>query len=94
MLEMELSAANAARDKVEAEKKAASKLQKDAESRCKRLQKKYNHYKSKAKQYFKQLNLVPWLRDLSWARSFNWGFENYKTLVLNPQVFFTLSPRL
>jgi hypothetical protein len=30
---------------------------------------------------------VPWLQDYSWGISFNWGFENYRTLVLNPKIY-------
>jgi hypothetical protein len=87
MLESELNTANSAKEKAVAEQKVATELQKDAESRYKRLHKKYHHYKAKAKRYLKQLSLVPWLRDLGWARGFIWGFENYRTLVLNPQCF-------
>lgn len=87
MLETELTPANATREKANAKKKIASELQKDAESRFNRLRKKYHHYKAKAKRYVKQLILVLWLHDLSWSRGYNWGFENYRTLVLNPQTF-------
>lgn len=65
----ELNTAKAEKEQVVAE-------QKGVESRYKRLRKKYHHYKAKAKRYFKQLTLVPWLRDLGWSRGFNWAFEN------------------
>lgn len=46
----------------------------------------------------KQLLLVPWLHDQGWAYGFNWGFDNFRTLVLNPHRFNfrpeTVSPTL
>jgi hypothetical protein len=75
------------KEHVEDEKKVVTKLHKDAESRYKKLRKKYHHYKSKVRQYLKQLTFVPLLRDLAWAQVFNWGFENFKNLVLNPDRF-------
>jgi hypothetical protein len=40
---------------------------------------------------------VPFLWDQSWARGCNWGFENFQTLVTNPQYRFdpeTVGPQL
>jgi len=70
-----------------AEKQEATELQKNTESRYKRLRQKYNHYKNKEKRLLKQLSFVPWLWDLGWALGFNWGFEDFSNLVLNPDRF-------
>jgi len=50
----------------ESQKTLTKKLEK-AESWRKRLKKRYQHYKSKAAWFFKQLSFLPWLRDQSWA---------------------------
>jgi DNA repair exonuclease SbcCD ATPase subunit len=43
---------------------------------------------AKLKRYLKQLSYVPFLRDQSWARGCNWGFENFRTLVTNSKYKF------
>jgi hypothetical protein len=62
------------------------KLEK-AKSWGRKLKKKHRHYKSKAARFFKQLSFLPWLRDQSWARGFDWAFESFQVLVLNPKAF-------
>jgi len=57
------------KDSLVAEKLAFAEKQKEARARYKKLRKKIHHYKSKSKRLKKQLDLVPWLRGLSWG----WG---------------------
>jgi hypothetical protein len=98
MLEAKLKTANTVKEKAQADQKIATKLQKSVESGNKIFWKKYHHYKAKAVRYLKQLLLVPWLHDQGWACGFNWGFDNFRTLVLNPHRFNfspeTVSPTL
>jgi hypothetical protein len=75
------------------DKQALSEKQKEAHARCKMLQKKSHHYKSKSKRLMKQLALVPWLRGLSWGRGSNWGFESLRTMLLHLEVF-TVDPEI
>jgi hypothetical protein len=75
------------KDSLVVEKLALAEKQKEAHARCKKLQKKSYHYKSKSKRLKKQLDLVPWLRGLSWGRGSNWGFESLRTMLLHPEVF-------
>lgn len=50
-----------------------------------RLRAKYGYCKAKTKRYLKQPSYVPFLRDQSWGRGFNWGFKNFQTLATKPQ---------
>jgi hypothetical protein len=62
-----------------------------------RLQARYDDCKDKTKHYLKQLSYVPYLRDQSWGRGFNWGFENFQSLATKPQYKFdptTVGPLL
>jgi hypothetical protein len=77
----------AERDSLAAEKIAFAEKQKEARAQCKKLRKKIHHYKSKSKRLKKQLDLVPWLRGLSWGRGSNWGFESLRTMLLHPEIF-------
>jgi len=74
MLEMDPSDAKTAQKKAKVKKEEVvsrkqyvTKLQKSAEGRYKRLRRKYNRSKNKAKRLLKQLSFVPWLRDFGWA---------------------------
>jgi 5-bromo-4-chloroindolyl phosphate hydrolysis protein len=55
------------KDEVVSRKQYVTKLQKSTEGRYKRLRRKYNHSKNKAKRLLKHLSFVPWLRDFGWA---------------------------
>jgi hypothetical protein len=35
----------------------------------------------------KQLTFVPCFRDMAWVRGFNWGFEAFRTLILDQHEF-------
>lgn len=83
LAKLEKEEAIAEKDWVMEDKAAAAELQKGSEDRYKKLNKKYHYYKSKAKRLLKQLSFVPWIRDVGWALGFNWGFNNFKTLVLH-----------
>lgn len=90
-LSMKLSASEAAKEKAKSEKEAvvAEKLRskEHSDSRYQKLRKKYNHYKNKSKRLLGQLAFVLKLRDFSWGRGYNWGFENYRTLELNSEIY-------
>jgi hypothetical protein len=75
------------KDSLVAEKLAFVEKQKEARARCKKLRKKIHHYKSNSKRLKKQLDLVPWLRGLSWGQGSNWGFESLRTMLLHPEIF-------
>jgi hypothetical protein len=84
-------------ERLEAERDKAVKAQDRSESLLIRLRARYDAGQAKLKCYLKQLSYVPFLRDQSWARGFNWGFENFQTLVKNPQYKFnpeTVGPHL
>jgi hypothetical protein len=87
VLSEEIRLAKAGKEEVEEELKAATQRFEEAEGRCEYLKKKLSYFQVKAARYFKQLSFLPWLRDHSWARGFNWGFEAFRTLVLNPRLF-------
>jgi hypothetical protein len=55
------------RDSLASDKQALTEKQNEAHARHKKLRKKSHHYKSKSKSLKKQLDLVPWLRGLSWG---------------------------
>jgi uncharacterized small protein (DUF1192 family) len=80
-----------------AERDKALKAQDHSESLLIRLRTRYDADRVKLKRYQKQLSYAPHLRDLSWSRGCHWGFENFRTLVMNPQYKFdpeTVSPML
>jgi hypothetical protein len=90
-LSMKLSASKVAKEKAKSEKEAAVaeklKSEEHTKSWYKRLQQKYNHYKNKSKCLLGQLAFVPKLRDFCWGWCYSWGFENYRTLELNPEIY-------
>lgn len=75
------------KEELEDELKATTQLFQEAESVIERLKKKLSYYKVRVARYVKQLSFLPWLRDHSWTRDFNWGFESFRTLTLNPTIF-------
>jgi uncharacterized small protein (DUF1192 family) len=75
-------------ERLEAERDKAVKAQDHSESLLIRLRTRYDADRAKLKRYLKQLSYVPFLRDQSWARGCNWGFENFQTLVTNHQYKF------
>ena len=79
--------AKAREEEVEKKLKAATQRFEEAEGKCEYLKRQLSYFKVKAARYFKQLSFLPWLRDHSWARGFNWGFEAFRTLVLHPNLF-------
>jgi uncharacterized small protein (DUF1192 family) len=84
-------------ERLEAERNKAVKAQDHSESLLIRLRARYDTDRAKLKHYLKQLSYVPFLRDQSWGRGCNWGFENFRTLVTNPQYKFdpqTVGPLL
>jgi hypothetical protein len=84
-------------ERLEAERDKVVKEQDCSESLLIRLRARYDAGQAKLKRYLKQLSYVPFLRDQSWARGFNWGFENFQTLVTNPKYKFdpeTVGPHL
>jgi len=84
-------------ERLEVERDKAVKAQDRSESLLIRLRARYDAGQAKLKRYLKQLSYVPFLRDQSWARGFNWGFENFQTLVTNPKYKFdpeTVGPHL
>jgi uncharacterized small protein (DUF1192 family) len=84
-------------ERLEAERDKAVKAQDHSESLLIRVRARYDADRAKLKRYLKQLSYVPFLRDQSWARGCNWGFENFQTLVTNPQYKFdpeTVGPQL
>jgi len=84
-------------ERLEAEKSKALKAQVKAESLLIKLRTRYGECMAKMKRYLKQLSYVPYLRDKSWGWGFNWGFDNFQTLVTNPQYKFdpaTVGPLL
>jgi hypothetical protein len=87
VLSEEARLAKAGKEEVEDKLKTATQRFEEAEGKCEYLKKKLSYFKVKAARYFKQLSFLPWLRDHSWARGFNWGFEAFRTLVLHPNLF-------
>lgn len=84
-------------ERLEAERDKAVKAQDRSGSLLIKLRARYEAGQAKLKRYLKQLSYVPFLRDQSWARGFNWGFKNFRTLVTNPQYKFdpeTVGPQL
>lgn len=84
-------------ERLEAERNKAVKAQDHSESLLIRLRTRYDTDRAKLKRYLKQLSYVPHIRDHSWARGCHWGFENFRTLVTNPQYKFdpaTVDPML
>jgi uncharacterized small protein (DUF1192 family) len=84
-------------ERLEAERNKALKAQDHSESLLIRLKARYDTDRAKLERYLKQLSYVPHLRDHSWAWGCHWGFENFRTLVTNPQYKFdpaTVSPML
>jgi hypothetical protein len=84
-------------ERLEAERDKAVKAQDRSESLLIRLKARYDAGQVKLKRYLKQLSYVPFLRDQSWARGFNWGLKNFRTLVMNPKYKFdpeTVGPHL
>jgi uncharacterized small protein (DUF1192 family) len=77
-------------ERLEAERDKALKAQDRSESLLIRLRARYDAGQAKLKSYLKQLSYVPFLRDQSWGRGFNWGFENFRTLLKNSQDKFDL----
>jgi hypothetical protein len=89
-LSMQLSVSDAAKKKAEFEEVVVAeklKFEELSESRYKRLRRKYNHYKNKSKCIPWQLSFLPKLRDFSWGQGFIWGFESYRTLEMNPEIY-------
>jgi chromosome segregation ATPase len=62
-------------ERLEAKRDKALKAQDRSESLLIRLRARYDAGQAKLKRYLKQLSYVPYLRDQSWGRGFNWGFE-------------------
>jgi len=84
-------------ERLEAERNKAVEAQDHSESLLIRLRARYDTDRAKLKRYLKQLSYVRHLRDQSWALGCNWGFENFRTLVTNPQYKFdpeTVGPML
>jgi chromosome segregation ATPase len=84
-------------ERLEAERNKAVKAQDHLESLLIRLRARYDAGQAKLKRYLKQLSYVLFLRDQSWARGCNWGFENFQTLVTNSKYKFdpeTVGPQL
>jgi hypothetical protein len=71
-------------EKLEAEKSKALKAQDHAESLLIRIRGCYDTNQERIKRLLKQLSYVPYIRDFGFGRGFNWGFENFRALVLNP----------
>jgi predicted nucleic acid-binding Zn-ribbon protein len=90
-LEVQLKAVETqlAVEKKEAEEDFLEMLHKmeEYEGKCYKLRKRYHHYKAKAARFLKQLSFTPWYRDQSWVKGFRWGFESFRTIVLNPSIF-------
>jgi chromosome segregation ATPase len=70
---------------------AVNQLLKASQENCSRIKdkfrKKLRHHKARASRYLQQLSWVPWLREEAWTLGFWWGFENLRTIVLNPTRF-------
>jgi chromosome segregation ATPase len=70
---------------------AVNQLLKASQENCSRIKdkfrKKHRHHKARASRYLQQLSWVPWLREEAWSLGFWWGFENFRTIVLNPTRF-------
>ena len=84
-------------ERLTAERDKALKAQDHSESLLIRLRARYDADRAKLKRYQKQLSYAPYLRDQSWGRGCHWGFENFRTLVTNPQYKFdpeTVDPML
>jgi hypothetical protein len=77
-------------ERLEAERDKALKAQDRSESLLIKLRARYDVGQAKLKRYLKQLSYVAFLRDQSWGRGFNWGFENFRTLLMNSQDKFDL----
>jgi chromosome segregation ATPase len=71
-------------EKLEAAKSKALKAQDHAESLLIRIRERYDANQEKIKRVLKQLSYVPYIRDFGFGRGFNWGFENFRALVLEP----------
>jgi hypothetical protein len=71
-------------EKLEAEKPKALKAQDHAESLLIRIRGRYDANQEMIKRLLKQLSYVPYIRGFGFGRGFNWGFENFRALVLNP----------
>jgi hypothetical protein len=69
-------------EKLESEKLKALKAQDHAENLLIRIQGRYEANQERIKRLLKQLSYVPYIRDFGFGRGFNWGFENFRTLVL------------
>lgn len=59
------------------------KFSQEDNSLINRIKRKYQHWKAKASCYLQHLSFVPWLRGIAWSRGFWWGFENFRTIVMN-----------
>lgn len=57
----------------------------ESKGACNKLKLKYRHWKAKALRYMKELSFVPWQWDQVWTQGFHWGFESFRTLVLQPK---------
>jgi chromosome segregation ATPase len=75
-------------ERLEAEREKAVKAHYRSESLLIRLRARYDAGQAKLQHYLKQLSYMPYLRDQSWGRGFNWGFKKFRTLVKNPQYKF------
>jgi len=64
---------------------ATKAMLQESKGACNKLKLKYMHWKAKALRCMKQLSFIPWLRDQVWTRGFHWGFEFFKTSVLQPR---------
>jgi len=64
-------------ERLEAERDKAVKAQDHSKSLLIRIRARYDTGQAKLKRYLKQLSYVPFLRDQSWGRGFNWGFEKF-----------------
>jgi uncharacterized small protein (DUF1192 family) len=84
-------------ERLTTERDKALKAHDHSESLLIRLRNRYDVDRAKLKRYQKQLSYAPHLRDQSWSRGCHWGFENFRTLVTNPQYKFdpeTVDPML
>lgn len=71
-------------EKLEAEKSKALRAQDHAKNLLIRIRGRYDVNQERIKRLLKLLSYVPYIRDFSFGRGFNWGFKNFRALVLDP----------
>jgi hypothetical protein len=81
-------------EKLEAEKSKALKAQGHAENLLIRIRGSHDANQEKIKRLLKQLGYVPYIRDFGFGRGFNWGFENFRALVLDPRTVQYVAERI